>query len=210
MFVRDLMTKRPVVTRPDASVPNALKIMQGSQVRQLPVLDEKDNLVGLVSLTDLFRALPSPASSLSRWEVEYLLEQVKVAEVMTKKVVTVAEDTAVEEAGRIMAERKVSGLPVTRDGELVGMITESHLFNILLDVFGADQHGVRVTVKMPLSKGGLSKLSTAIAGIGGRFVAFAESMDQGTSTFKVQDVTSDAVKKAIEPLIDEIVDIRET
>ena len=83
MLVSDMMTKRPVVARPDTSVPNALKIMQGSQVRMLPVLDEKEKLVGVVSLTDLFRALPSPASSLSRWEVEYLLDQVKVDEVMT-------------------------------------------------------------------------------------------------------------------------------
>jgi acetoin utilization protein AcuB len=209
MFVRDMMTKRPVVTRPEASVPNALKIMQGSQVRMLPVLDDKDRLVGIVSLTDLFRALPSPASSLSRWEVEYLLDQVKVADVMTRKVVSVTEDTAVEEAGRIMSERKVSGLPVMDGDTLVGMITESHLFSILVDVFGAHQPGIRVTVKMPLAKGGLSKLSTAIAGIGGHFVAFAESMDQGTATFKVQGVTHESLRKAIEPLVDEIVDMRE-
>jgi acetoin utilization protein AcuB len=210
MLVRDMMTKRPVVTRPEASVPNALKIMQGSQVRVLPVLDDKDRLVGIVSLTDLFRALPSPASSLSRWEVEYLLDQVKVNEVMTRKVVSVTPDTAVEEAGRIMAGHKVSGLPVVEDDALVGMITESHLFNILVDVFGAEQPGIRVTVKMPLAKGGLSKLSTAVAGVGGRFVAFAESMDQGTATFKVQDVAKDALLKAVEPLVDEIVDVRET
>ncbi len=209
MFVRDMMTKRPVVTRPDASVPNALKVMQGSQVRQLPVLDEKDRLVGIVSLTDLFRALPSPASSLSRWEVEYLLEEVKVSEVMTRKVVTVTEDTAAEEAARILAERKISSLPVVKDGALVGLITESHLFGILVDVFGAHRPGVRVTVKMPLAKGGLSKLSTAIAGVGGRFVAFAESVDQGTATFKVQDTDRETVQRTVQPLVDEIVDIRE-
>jgi acetoin utilization protein AcuB len=210
MLVSDMMTKRPVVARPDTSVPNALKIMQGSQVRMLPVLDEKEKLVGVVSLTDLFRALPSPASSLSRWEVEYLLDQVKVDEVMTRKVVTVTEDTAVEEAGRIMSERKVSGVPVMQGDSLVGMITESHLFGLLLDVFGAEAHGIRVTVRMPLARGGLSKLSTAVAGIGGRFVAFAESMDKGTATFKVQDVDQEALRKAIEPFIDEIVDLRET
>ena len=210
MLVGDMMTKRPVVARPDTSVPNALKIMQGSQVRMLPVLDEKEKLVGVVTLTDLFRALPSPASSLSRWEVEYLLDQVKVDEVMTRKAVTVTKDTAVEEAGRIMSERKVSGVPVMNGDSLVGMITESHLFSLLLDVFGAEEHGLRVTVKMPLARGGLSKLSTAVAGVGGRFVAFAESMDKGTATFKVQDVDQEALRKAIAPFIDEVVDLRET
>jgi acetoin utilization protein AcuB len=210
MLVRDRMSTKPVVIRPDASVPNALKVMQGSKVRQLPVLDDKDRLIGIVSLADLFRALPSPASSLSRWEVEYLLDQGKVSEVMTTKVITVTEDTAVEEAGRIMAEGKVSGLPVVRDGVLVGMITESHLFNVLLDVFGAHQHGVRVTAKMPLAKGGLARLSTAIAAAGGHFVAFAESMDQGTATFKVQDVDKEALRNAVEPIVSEIVDLRES
>ena len=201
------MSKNPVTTNPDASVPNALKVMQGSGVRQLPVL-EKGKLVGIVSLADLFRALPSPASSLSRWEVEYLLDQVKVREVMTTKVISVTEETAVEEAGRIMAEGKVSGLPVIQDSELVGMITESHLFRILLDVFGAHQPGVRVTAKMPLIKGGLAKLSTAITDAGGHFMAFAESMDKGEITFKVQDADKDTVLKAIEPLVSEVVAVR--
>ena len=69
---------------------------------------------------------------------------------------------------------------------------------------------MRVTVRMPLARGGLSKLSTAVAGVGGRFVAFAESMDKGTATFKVQDVDQESLRKAIEPFIDEIVDLRET
>lgn len=208
--MRERMSKNPVTTRPDASVPDALKIMQGSKVRQLPVLDERGQLVAIVSLADLFRALPSPASSLSRWEVEYLLDKVKVEEVMTRDVITVTEDTPVEEAGRIMAEGKVSGLPVMRDGKLVGMITESHLFGVLLDVFGARQSGLRVTARQPLAKGGLAKLSAAIAGAGGHFVAFAESMDEGTVTFKVQDLDRETLLKAIEPLMSEILDVRQT
>jgi acetoin utilization protein AcuB len=209
MFVRDRMSRFPVTTTPDTSVPDALKVMQGSKVRQLPVLDAKGEMVGIVSLTDLFRALPSPASSLSRWEVEYLLDKIKVETVMTLEVITVTEDTAVEEAASIMAERKISGLPVMRDGDLTGMITESDLFGILLDVFGARQPGLRVTAKMPLIKGGLAKLSTAIAGVGGHFMAFAESMDLGTATFKVQDVEEAALLKAIGPVVSEIVDVRD-
>lgn len=210
MLVRERMSKNPVTTKADASVPDALKVMQGSKVRQLPVLDDQERLVAIVSLADLFRALPSPASSLSRWEVEYLLDKVKVEEVMTRDVITVTEDTPVEEAGRIMAEGKVSGLPVLRDGQLVGMITESHLFGILLDVFGARQPGLRVTARQTLTRGGLAQLSTTIAGVGGRFVAFAESLDEGTVTFKVQDVDRDTLLKAIKPIMSEIVDVRQT
>ena len=210
MLVRKRMSKNPITTTPDASVPDALKVMQGSKVRQLPVLGADGALVGIVSLTDLFRASPSPATSLSIWEVDYLLEKIKVSEVMTRKVITVTEDTAVEEAGRIMTEAKVSGLPVMRDGELVGIITESHLFNVLVDVFGARQAGVRVTAEMPLTKGGLAKLSGAVADIGGCFVAFTESVDEGTVTFKVRDVARENLLKTLEPLVTRIVDVRET
>jgi len=210
MLVRERMSKNPITTNPDASVPDALLVMQGSKTRQLPVVDEKSKLVGIVSLVDLFRASPSPATSLSVWEVDYLLEKITVEKVMTRDVITVTEDTAVEEAGRIMAEAKVSGLPVMRDGELVGIITESDLFSVLLDVFGARRPGVRVTAREPLAKGGLAKLATAITGAGGHFVAFAESMDEGIVTFKVQDVKREELLKAIEPLISEIVDVRES
>lgn len=210
MLVRERMSKNPITTRPSASVPDALKVMQGSKVRQLPVLDDKGRLVGIVSLVDLFRASPSPATSLSVWEVDYLLEKIKVEDVMTKQVITVTEDTAVEDAGRIMVESKISGLPVMRGDELVGIITESDLFSILLDVFGARQPGVRITAQMPLAKGGLAKLSTAISSIGGHFVAFAESMDEGIVTFKVRDAKREELLKAIEPLMSSILDVRES
>jgi acetoin utilization protein AcuB len=209
MLVRDRMSIHPITTTSDASVPDALKVMQGSKVRLLPVVTGKGELVGIVSLTDIFRVLPSPASSLSVWEAGYLVNKIKVADVMTKEVMTVAPDTAIEEAGRIMAENKVSGLPVMDGQDLVGMITESHLFGILLDVFGARQPGVRVTAKMPLVKGGLAKMSTAIADVGGHFMAFAESMDLGTVTFKIQDVDRQTVLDAITPLVTEVVDVRE-
>lgn len=210
MLVRDRMTKNPIITRPTASVPDALKVMQGSKVRQLPVMGEKSGLVGIVSLVDLFRASPSPATSLSVWEVGYLLEKIKVEDVMTREVITVSEDTAVEEAGRIMAENKISGLPVMRDGELVGIITESDLFNILLELFGAGQSGVRVTAKTPLVKGNLARLASAVADVGGQFVAFGESMADGTVTFKVRGVERDKLLKTIEPHMSSILDVRES
>jgi len=210
MLVRERMSRNPITTNPAASVPHALNVMQGNKVRQLPVLDKKGELVGIVSLVDLFRVSPSPATSLSVWEVNYLLEKMKVEEVMTREVITVTEDAAIEEAGRIMADKKISGLPVMRGGELVGIITESHLFNILLELFGAQQSGVRVTATMPLVKGGLAELATAIAEVGGQFVAFGESMDKGTVTFKVRGVEREVLLKTIEPLMSSILDVRES
>jgi acetoin utilization protein AcuB len=209
MLVRDRMSRMPITTNPSATVPDALQVMRGSKVRQLPVVDEKGNLVGIVALDDLLRVSPSPATSLSVWELDYLLEKITVEKVMTKEVITVAEDTAIEEAGRIMADNKVSGLPVLRGDELVGIITESHLFNVLLELFGAREPGIRVTARFTRAQGGLAKISSAVAATGATFVAFGIAADSSTITFKVQDVDKEHLIKAITPLVDEIIDVRE-
>jgi acetoin utilization protein AcuB len=214
MLVRDRMANYPITIRPDASVPDALKVMQGSKVRQLPVMSEKGELCGIVSLVDLFRVSPSPATSLSVWEVDYLLEKITVEKVMTRDVITVTEDTAVEEAGRIMAANKVSGLPVLRDGELVGIITETHLFNLLLELFGARESGVRVIFTIPEIKGTFAKITAAVSALGGTFVAFGEAgrsaPGERTVTVKVQDVGREELLEAIRPLVLTIEDVRET
>jgi acetoin utilization protein AcuB len=208
MLVRDRMSKMPITTNPAATVPDAMQVMRGSKVRQLPVVNEKGELVGIVSLDDLLRVSPSPATSLSVWEMDYLLEKITIEKIMTRDVITVTEDTAVEEAGRIMADNKVSGLPVLRDGELVGIITESHLFNILLELFGAREPGIRVTTKVPREKGTLARISSAISALGAQFVAFGIAADSETVTFKVQDVERDELLKTLEPLVESIIDVR--
>ncbi|NLO27177.1 MAG: CBS domain-containing protein [Actinobacteria bacterium] len=209
MLVRDRMSRHPITTTPGASVPDALKVMQGAKVRQLPVLNEQNAMVGIVSLVDLFRVSPSPATSLSVWEVDYLLEKIKVEQVMTREVITVTEDTPVEEAGRIMSDNRISGLPVMRDAELVGIITESHLFNILLELFGARTSGVRVMAKISHEQGILAKITGAIAAAGGQIEALGLHGDSETVTCKVVHIDRDAVIAAIKPLVVDVLDVRE-
>jgi acetoin utilization protein AcuB len=210
MLVRDRMSKHPITTTLGASVPDALKVMQGSKVRQLPVLGAQGDLVGIVSLVDLFRVSPSPATSLSVWEIEYLLEKIKIESVMTKEVITVTEDTALEEAGRVLVDNAISGLPVMRDDELVGMITESHLCSTMMELFGARRSGVRVMAKMPFVKGGLAKLAGAVSAAGGQFVAFGIHPSEDAVTFKVQDVPKDKLLETLKPFVEEVLDVRET
>lgn len=210
MLVRDRMFKHPVTTKPNTSVPDALKIMQGAKVRQLPVLDGQGKLVGIVSMVDLFRVSPSPATSLSVWEIDYLLDKIKVETVMTKDVITTTEDTPLEEAGRVLADNAISGLPVMRGDELVGMISESELFSTLMELFGARRKGVRVMAKIMPVKGGLAKLAAAVAAAGGQFVAFGIHPSEDAITFKVQDVEKNKLVEAIKPCVTEVVDVRET
>jgi acetoin utilization protein AcuB len=134
MLVGERMTRDPIVIRDDTSIQGALKIMRDNKVRRLPVLNDKGALVGIVSERDLLFASPSPATSLSIYELHYLMSRIKVADVMTTEVITVTEDTPLEEAARIMVGNKIGGLPVERKGELVGIITETDLFKIFLEL----------------------------------------------------------------------------
>jgi len=213
MLVRERMSHEPITITPDVPVTDALSLMRERKIRRLPVLDSHSKLVGIVSDQDLLYASPSPVSSLSVWEMHYLLGKLKVEEVMTRKVITVTEDTPLEEAARIMADNKIGGLPVMRDDKLVGIVTETDLFKTFLELLGARQSGVRVTALVPGAKGTLAKITNAIFGAGGNILAFSQSMDAtGTRwqvTFKVQDVPRDQLVEAIRPVVENILDMRE-
>jgi len=131
---------------------------------------------------------------------------------MAKDLITVEEDTPIEQAARIMADNKIGGLPVMRDGKLVGIITETDLFKIFLELMGARDYGVRVSVIVPNETGELAKITKAVADIGKSFIAFGqfEGEDPSTKevTFKVSGDDVEEVRKAIEPFVQEIRDIR--
>jgi acetoin utilization protein AcuB len=213
MLVRERMSQKPITITPDVSVTDALRLMHERKIRRLPVVDSHGKLVGIVSDQDLLYASPSPVSSLSVWEMNYLLAKLKIEEVMTRKVITITEDTPLEEAARIMADNKIGGLPVVRGDKLVGIVTETDLFKIFLELLGGRQSGVRVTAHVPSAKGTLAKITNAIFSAGGNIMAFGQSLDaSGTRwqvTFKVQDVPRDKLVEAIRPVVEDVVDVRE-
>ncbi|GJM41983.1 MAG: hypothetical protein DHS20C20_22650 [Ardenticatenaceae bacterium] len=211
MLVKRCMSHPVITVRPDMSVPECLKLMQREKIRRTPVI-ENGRLVGIVSDKDLLNASPSDATSLSIWEINYLINRIKIKDVMTKDVYTITEDTPIEEAARIMADHKVGGLPVVKNGDVIGLITETDLFKLLLDLMGARDQGVRVTAVVSDAVGTLAKLSRAIADGGGSFIAFGEfsgdSVANRIVAFKVKHMDETAVRTAIDPIIDEIIDIR--
>ncbi len=212
MLVGERMTRNPIVIRQDTPLDEAMKIMRDNRIRRLPVLNEKGALVGIVSERDLLYASPSPATSLSVYELHYLLSKIKVAEVMTTGVITVTEDTPLEEAARIMADNKIGGLPVVRNGDVVGIITETDLFKIFLELLAAREMGVRLSMLVPNEKGMLAKITSAITKLGGNIVSlgtfWGEDPTNALVTIKVQDVEEKELVKAMEPLIMEMVDVR--
>jgi len=212
MFVGERMSHPIISITPDMPVHDALDMFKRERIRRAPVVKE-GKMVGIVSDKDLLNASPSPASSLSVWEMNYLLSKITVSEVMTKNVMTVAEDTPIEEAARIMADNKIGGLPVMRDGHVVGIITETDLFKIFLEFMGAREQGVRITALLEDQPGQLAKITKAISGAGGNFVAFGQFTGEDPSnrlvTFKVKGVDGKAAKEAIKDIAKEIWDVRE-
>jgi len=212
MLVGERMSHPIISMAPDMPVHDALNMFKRERIRRAPVVKE-GKMVGIVSDKDLLNASPSPASSLSVWEMNYLLSKITVSEVMTKKVITVAEDTPIEEAARIMADNKIGGLPVMRDSHVVGIITETDLFKVFLELMGARENGVRVTALVEEKLGQLAKITEAIAKAGGNFVAFGQFAGEDPSTrlvtFKVAGLKKDEVKKAISEIAKEVWDIRE-
>jgi acetoin utilization protein AcuB len=197
MLVVERMTTQLVTITGETTVGQALAIIEARHLRHLPVLDDKDALVGIVSEKDLLRARPDDP----------------VQEVMTRDVITVTEYTALEEAARIMADHKISSLPVMRNGKLVGIITETDLFKIFLELLAAREKGVRLTMLIPEEKGTLASLTTEIANMGGNILALSTFMGEDPTnrmvTVKVADVRGDKLVAIMEALGMEIVDVRE-
>jgi acetoin utilization protein AcuB len=213
MLVGERMSHPIISIAPDMPVHDALDMFRREHIRRAPVVKD-GKLIGIVSDHDLLNASPSPATSLSVWEMNYLLSKITVSEVMTKKVLTVDENTPIEEAARIMADNKVGGLPVMRDSHVVGIITETDLFKIFLELMGARERGIRVTALIDEKPGQLAKITEAIAEAGGNFVAFGQFSGEDPSTrlvtFKVDGIKKEAVKKAISEITKEVWDVRDT
>jgi acetoin utilization protein AcuB len=141
-----MMTKNPITVDSETLVLDAQKIMEESNIRRLPVVD-KGKLVGIVTQHDLLEASPSPATSLSIHELNYLLSKMKVKEIMKKKPVTITPDTPFEEALRIGQEKKIGSFPVVDKGKLVGIATESDIVRFLTHALGISEEGSRITIE---------------------------------------------------------------
>jgi acetoin utilization protein AcuB len=146
MRIRDVMTKNPITVDSETLVLDAQRMMKENNIRRLPVVD-KGNLVGIVTQHDLLQASPSPATSLSIHELNYLLAKMKVKEVMKKNPFTLTPDTPFEEALRIGQDKKIGSFPVMDKGKLVGIITESDTVRFLTRALGLREEGSRVTIE---------------------------------------------------------------
>jgi acetoin utilization protein AcuB len=173
------MTRNPVFTHPEISLTDAHSLMDKEKIGHLPVLNKNKELVGLVTRADLLKAGPSSATSLDMYEISYLLSKLTVEKIMIKNVISVEENEVVEEAARIMADRGIGCLPVMSIAKgaplLVGIVTDTDMFNFFVNAFGARHKGIRITINFKEKPGQLAVFAGAVAEKGGNIVAFVSS-----------------------------------
>lgn len=202
MQVKDRMTPNPVTVTEDSSFEDALHLMKEKQIRRLPVVNKNGRLVGIVADKDLFSASPSPATSLSVFEVHYLLSKMKMRSLMTKRVITVGCDCPLEEAARIMVDHKIGSLPVLKENKLVGIITETDIFKTFVEILGGRDKGLRLTLDVTEKKGALAGIANEIVKDDGNILSLAtfrgrDAMDR-IITVKVTGASKEALVKGLE------------
>jgi acetoin utilization protein AcuB len=162
MLVKDWMTPAPLTVSPETPVLEALRLLKERGFRRLPVVDGA-KLLGIVTDKDLKDAMPSKATTLSVWEMNYLLSKLTVREVMATPVKTCHATDTLEAAALIMQANKVAGLPVLdAAGALVGMLTITDVLGAFVQVLGLKEGGSRLTVEMPDVPGSLERAAQAI------------------------------------------------
>ncbi len=213
MNVRSVMTRNPFTIHEHDPVTDAQSLMRRERIHRLPVVNHAKKLVGIVSEKDLLYASPSPASTLNVYEMSNLLAKLKVERVMTKDVITVTPDTLVEDAARILVDNNIGGVPVLDGEKLVGIVTESDLFRLLIDLFGTRTRGVRATLRVPERPGELADTTRVIADAGGNVISLGtfsgDDITNAVMIIKVEGIDRERLTQLLEPLVVEVLDVRE-
>lgn len=210
MLVKHRMTHDPVTVSPNTSFPDAFRTIREKGIRYLPVVARNGELVGIVTQTDLLQASPSSATTLTVFEMNYLLAHLEVSEVMSSPI-TVPDDAPLEEAARIMVDNKISCLPVMRNGDLAGIITETDIFKAFVETLGAGDAVLRLMLRVPNRPGELARMTSVIADLGGNLYSVAsfrgDSPDHVYITLRLEGIDEDVLLPALEEMGEEVVHV---
>jgi len=177
MLVKNWMSKKIVTVGADDSMQNAIYILQEQNIKMLPVMDG-ENLVGIITDRDLKKASPSDATTLDMHELLFLISKIKVRDLMKKPVYTARPDDTVEEAAALLLEKKISGLPVLdENNRLVGIITRSDIFRVLLSLSGLGKKGIQFAIRIKDMPGIIKEVRELIHEYGGRTASILSSSE---------------------------------
>ncbi len=204
MRVKNRMTPNPITATPKTSYNQALRLMQQNEIKHLPVVDSHGKLIGMVTHSDMLRAEPSPVTTLSVYEMASLLEKVTVNDIMTRPVYAVEEDCAITNAANFMLSHEIGSLPVMRDGQLVGIITDTDIFKTFIEITGGGQAGSRIEARMPDQQGQLAPFIQALSNAGSYIVSvvitYEESRDFAYVDVKERGGDEASIREELEKL----------
>jgi acetoin utilization protein AcuB len=202
MLVKDRMTPNPVTVTTDTSLKDALDLIRSKPFRHLPVVDDEGKLVGIVTEKSLVYASPTPATSLSVFEVDYILSRTKIGQIIKGPVITVRPDLPIEEAARKMIDHRIGSLPVVEDDELIGIISDTDIFRVFVEGLGGGHPSLRITVVVPEQVGSLARVTNSVAAVGGNIhslgVFWGERPEDRVVAFRLEGVNREAAVQALE------------
>ena len=178
LLVENWMNPKVITVDADDSMLDATKLLKEHNIRHLPVL-EKGKLVGVITDRDLKRAAPSDATALEAHELLYLIANIKVREIMTKNPITVPYNFTIEEAAELLLQARISGMPVVdKDGDVIGTITQTDLFKVLISLTGVGKKGVQFAFLLEDRPGSIKDVADVIRGYGGRMASILSSYEK--------------------------------
>ncbi|MDO4839746.1 MAG: CBS and ACT domain-containing protein [Desulfovibrionaceae bacterium] len=176
MRTANWMTKEPVSVLPTTSLAKCQKLLKMHNIRRLPVVDEDNHVIGILSDRDVKSASPSKASSLEVHEMNYLLAEVKAKDIMATNPITVKSEDSIADVARLMLDEKVGGFPVVDDeNHLIGVITDQDIFKVFVDICGAHIKGIDITIECSDEPGTLAFLLEIIVKYNGRIISVLTS-----------------------------------
>jgi acetoin utilization protein AcuB len=170
------MTVKPITLKTSDSLARAIDVMKEKKIRRIPIVSDAGNLVGIVSDRDLKDVSPSRATTLDIWELHYVLDKLKLGDIMTKKPWTVPPDMPIEKAALLMLEKRVEGLPVIdAKGALVGILTEGDIFRALVELTGVAKGKTRISLLVPDEAGSIREAADICRAEGGTILSILGS-----------------------------------
>jgi len=202
MLVKDRMTPNPETVTTDTSLKGALDLVRSKPFRHLPVVDESGKLVGIVTEKSLVYASPTPTTTLSVFEVDYILSRTKVGQVIQGPVVTVRPDLPIEEAARMMIDHRIGCLPIVEEDKLVGIISDTDIFRVFVEGLGGGHPSLRITVVVPEEIGSLERVVSRVATLGANIhslgMFWGEQPEDRIVSFRLEGVDRETAVQALE------------
>ncbi len=193
MYVRNRMTKNPYTIAYDAPITDAVALLREKGLKRLPVVDG-EKVVGILTQSDIHKVSPTKATSLSIFEINYLLSKLTVKDAMAKKAITIEVDSLLEEAAVIMRENRIGTLPVVDGGKLVGIITESDIFDAFIDLLGFKDNGSRITIEAKDVPGAMADIAEIFNSLGVNITHIAVFNGQGFRDVVIRSEAADTAE----------------